>query len=167
MTRNMLKKAFVVIVIFAGLFLSFRQTAFGQSEDKEWDAQETEMLRGDYKQVAVVLYVDVKAYELVDSIGTGNCKEISGGGYCLYRLKAEVKEIYKGKIKKENFEFYTVLEASTGNKDFLLGEKIVFLNWSSNYPDKKRHLGTLENSTRTVKGNMLEKMRRIARRKKT
>lgn len=167
MTQNMLKKAFVVIVIFVGLFLSFHQTAFGQSEDKEWDAQETEMLKGDYKQVAVVLYVDVKAYELVDSIGTGNCKEISGGGYCLYRLKAEVKEIYKGKIKKENFEFYAVLEASTGNKDFLLGEKIVFLNWSSNYPDKKRHLGTLENSTRTVRGNMLEKMRRIAKRKKT
>jgi hypothetical protein len=166
MTQNMLKSALIIVVIFVGLFLGSHQTVFGQSEDKEWDAQETNILKGDYKQVAAVLYVDVKTFELIDSIGTGNCVDINGGGYCLYRLKAEVKEIFKGKIKKENFEFYTVLEASTGNKDFLLGEKIVFLNWSSNYPDKKRHLGTLENSTRSIKDGVLEKMRRIAKKKK-
>lgn len=166
MTQNMLKSASFIIVIFAVLLLGSHQTAFSQTEDKEWDAQETEILKGDYKQVAVVLHVDVKTLELVDSIGAGNCREISGGGYCLYRLKAEVKEVYKGKINRKNFEFYTVIEASTGNKDFLLGEKVVFLQWSGNYPDKKKHLGTLENSTRAVKGNILEKMRRIAGKKK-
>jgi hypothetical protein len=164
----MLKKASFIIVILAGLFLGSYQTASAQAEiteDKAWEAQLTKMLKADYKQVAVVLYVDVKEIELVDSIGTGDCKEISGGGYCLYRLKAEVKEIFKGKINKENFEFYTVIEASTGKKDFLLGEKLVFLDWSENYPDKKRSLGTLENSTHSVKGNILEKMRRIAKKK--
>jgi hypothetical protein len=164
----MLKKASFIIVILAGLFLGFFQTASAQTkstEDKEWEAQLTKMLKADYKQVAVVLYVDVREIELVDSIGTGDCKEISGGGYCLYRLKAEVKEIFKGKINKENFEFYTVIEASTGKKDFLLGEKLVFLDWSDNYPDKKRSLGTLENSTHSVKDNILEKMRRIAKKK--
>jgi hypothetical protein len=164
----MLKSAFVIILIFAGLFLSFHKEASGQTknaQDREWDEQETKMLKGDYKQVAVVLYVDIKTLELVDSIGKGDCREASGGGYCLYRLKAEVKEIFKGKIRRENFEFYTVIEASTGNKDFLLGEKIVFLDWSRNYPDKKKHLGTLENSTRSIKDGVLEKMRRIAKRK--
>ena len=164
----MIKKASFIIVILAGLFLGFYQTAAGQSknaEDKQWNAQLTKMLKSDYRQVAVVLYVDVKEIELVDSIGTGDCREVSGGGYCLYRLKAEVKEVFKGKVNKENFEFYTVIEASVGKKDFLLGEKIVFLDWSDNYPDKKRSLGTLENSTHSVTGDILEKMRRIAKKK--
>ena len=113
-----------------------------------------------------MLHVDVKSYELVDSIGTGDCKENAGGGYCLYRLKADVKEIFKGKIVKKNFEFYMVLEASTTKKDFLLGEKIVFLNWSSDFPDKRRHLGTLENSTRSIESGVLEKMRKIAKKKR-
>lgn len=161
----MLKTASMIMFIFASLFLFAPETVFSQTEDKEWDAQETEILKSDYKQVDAVLYVDVKEIELINSIGTGNCKDTSGGGYCLYRLKAEVKEVFKGKIRRENFEFYTVIEASLGKKDFLLGEKIVFLDWSKNFPDKKRHLGTLENSTRAVKGNMLEKMRKIAKKK--
>jgi hypothetical protein len=165
----MLKNASITVIIFAGLFLSLHQAAFSQTEnkeDKDWDAQETQILKSDYKEVDAVLYVDVKEIELLDSIGTGNCKETSGGGYCLYRLKAEVKETYKGRIKKGKFEFYMVIEASIGKKDFLLGEKIVFLNWGGNYPDKKKHFGTLENSTRPVKGSILEKMRRIAKKKK-
>ena len=167
----MLKRISVIIFIFVGLFLSFSQTVFSQTEKasenlKSSDDRDlTEWLKTDYKQVDVVLHVEVKEYELINSIGKGECKEIAGGGYCLYRLKAEVKEIFKGKIKRENFEFYTVLEASTAKKDFLLGEKLVFLEWSDNFPDKKRSLGTLENSTRSIESGLLKKMRKIAKKK--
>ena len=58
-----------------------------------------------------------------------------------------------------------MLDASTGKKDFLLGKKLVFLNWSDNYPDKKRSLGTLENSTRSLENGVIEKLRKIAGKK--
>jgi hypothetical protein len=157
----------LLTIVFSALLISsaaFVQNVSAQTGDGGFYS--AGFLRSDYKQVDVVLHVDVKEYELVNSIGTGDCKDSSGGGYCLYRLKAEVMEVFKGKIKKQNFAFYTVLEASTGKKDFLLGEKIVFLEWSSNFPDKKRGLGTLENSTRKIESGVLGTMRKIAKRKR-
>ena len=148
-------------ILSAVIFLLLFQNISAQTGDDDGFFS-AKFLKSDYKQVDVVLYVDVKSYELVNSIGKGDCREISGSGYCLYRLKAEVKEVFKGRIKRENFEFYTVLEASVGKKDFLLGEKLVFLEWSKNFPDKKRNLGTLENSTRPADAGVLEKMRKIA-----
>jgi len=44
-----------------------------------------------------------------------------------------------------------------------LGEKVVFLKWGDNYPNKKMSLGTLENSTRAIKYDVIEKMRKIAK----
>ncbi len=123
-------------------------------------------LRSDFAQVDVVVYVDVKSRELVDQLGGGGCADDKGPGYCLYRLRGEVKEVYKGKVETGAFEFYTVTDASYKPKDRLLGEKVVFLNWSDNYPDKKMSLGTLENSTRDVEHDVLAKMRRIAKRKR-
>jgi hypothetical protein len=170
----MLKNVSVVFLIIVGLFLNFPQTVSGQSEKTKANLQSsqedeflTKLFKADYKQVDVVLHVDVKEYELVDSIGKGNCKEITGGGYCLYRLKGDVREIFKGKAARENFEFYTVVEASTAKKDFLLGEKLVFLEWGDNFPGKKRSLGTLENSTRSsIEKGVLETIRKIAKRKR-
>jgi hypothetical protein len=167
----MLKNALIVILFLVCLFLNSPQTALSQSKKTQEnlnssdDKDLTALFKADYKQVDVVLHVNVKEYALVDSIGKGDCRETSGGGYCLYRLKAEVKEVFKGKISRENFEFYTVLEATTSKKDFLLGEKLVFLEWSNNFPDKKKSLGTLENSTRSLEPGMLETMRKIARKK--
>lgn len=159
-------KILFTIVFSTLLFLSAAplQNVSGQTDDEEGFFS-TGFLKSDYKQVDVVVHVNVKEYELVDSIGKGDCKENSGSGYCLYRLKADVKEVFKGKINKENFEFYMVLEASTSRKDFLLGEKLVFLERSDNFPDKKMGLGTLENSTRPIQNGVLEKMRKIARKK--
>jgi hypothetical protein len=161
MLKNLLTAIFSALLILS--FAAFENVSAQNKDDGGFLS--TEFLRSDYRQVKVVLHVNVTSYELVDSLGNKNCKE-NTGGYCLYRLKADVKEIFKGKIKKENFAFYTVLEGSSNSKDFLLGEKLVFLNWSTNYPDKKRALGTMENSTRPIETGVLQKMRKIAKKKR-
>jgi len=90
-----------------------------QDDQKESDSNyySAEFLKSDFKQVEVVLYVNVKSRELVDQIGGGNCEQNKGPGNCLYLLKAEVKEIYKGKVKRENFNFYQTTDADYKNKD--------------------------------------------------
>lgn len=152
-------------LIFFGGCSVFQQTISAQTKDEIPEFYQTDFLTSDFNQVDVVIYVNVKSRELVDQIGNGSCEQNTGKGYCLYRLKAEVKAIFKGKIKKKNFEFYTTTDADYRNKDLLLGEKVIFLNWSENYPNKKRSLGTLENSTRSIEYDVIEKMRKIAKKK--
>lgn len=135
------------------------ETQSEKSKTDENSFHSTRGLRSDLKVSDAVVYVNVLSRKLVDQIGSGGCEQNTGAGYCLYLLKAEVKEIFKGKIEKENFEFYTTTEAGYRNKDWLLGEHIVFLVLSDNYPDKKMSLGTIENSTRPVAA--LETMRKI------
>ena len=147
-------------VIFSIYFLIFAQNILAQD-----DFYSSKFLKSDFKQVSVVVHVNVKSRELVDHIGEGNCEDGKGTGYCLYRLQAEVKEIFKGKIETENFEFYTVVEPSLRINATLLGEKVVFLNWSDNYPDKKMSLGTMENSTRSIEKDVIKKLRKIAKKK--
>lgn len=120
-------------------------------------------LKSDLEQVEVVVYVNVLSRELADQITNGSCEKNEGPGYCLYLLKANVNEVFKGKIEKKDFEFYTVTDADYKNKDSLLGEKVVFLNRSDNYPNKKMNLGTLENSTRLIKHDVLEKLKKISK----
>ncbi|HEX8250430.1 MAG TPA: hypothetical protein VF599_19805 [Pyrinomonadaceae bacterium] len=117
-----------------------------------------EMLRKDLKLADVAAYVDIKERELVDFIGEGNCESDKGTGYCLYRLKAELKEVFKGKISGKTIEFYVSPDAGYPKK-YLMGEKIVFLIWNENEEDKTQKLGTIENSTRSA--TALEKMRKI------
>ncbi|MDQ3798893.1 MAG: hypothetical protein M3384_05550 [Acidobacteriota bacterium] len=123
-------------------------------------------LESDFRQVDVVAYVDVKERKLEDFLGGGDngCESDKGTGYCLYRLKAELKEVFKGGISGKTIEFYASMDMDYPKK-YLLGEKVVFLNWSDNYPDKNRGLGTIENSTREIKFDILKKMRKIAREK--
>lgn len=130
------------------------------SDDSEFYSPE--LLKSDLEQVDVVAYVNIVSRELADKLTDGDCEKNEGPGYCLYLLKAEVKEVFKGKIEEKNFEFYTSIDADYKNKDSLLGEKVVFLNRSDNYPDKKISLGAMENSTRSIKHNVLEKLRKIA-----
>lgn len=124
---------------------------------------QAEMLKGDFKQAAVVVYVDVKSRELADKMGGGDCEQNKGGGMCLYLLKGEIKEVFKGKVSRKNFQFYTTTDSDYQPKDNLLGEKIVFLNWGKNYPNKKMSLGTIENSTRSNEYQVVGKMRRIVK----
>jgi hypothetical protein len=135
--------------------------AAADGDDSEFYAPE--ILKADLKQASVVAHVSVTSYELVDQIGQGGCEQNKGVGYCLYRMKAQIREIFKGKVRRRNFEFYKVTEADYAHKEKMLGSHVVFLNWSDNYPDKKRSLGTLENSTRDLKHNIIRKLRTISR----
>jgi hypothetical protein len=142
-----------------------KSAAADEADDS--DFYSTELLASDLKQSEVVAYVNVLSYELVDQIGQGGCEQNKGAGYCLYRLKAEVKEIFKGSIKEKVFEFYKVIDADYPHKEKMLGGHVVFLSWSEDFPDKKRSLGTMENSTREIKHDILRKMRKIARKVKS
>lgn len=153
------------LVILLGVFFASHQTILCQTKDEVPEFYQMDFLRSDFKQVSAVVYVNVKSRELVDQIGQGGCEQNTGTGYCLYRLNAEVKEVFKGKVRKGDFQFYTTTDADYQNKDSLLGEKVVFLNWSDNYPDQKMSLGTLENSTRSIEYNVLAKIRKIAKEK--
>src|SRR5688500_13020310 len=46
-------------------------------------------LRPDYALADIVAHVNVTERELVDSLGSGDCENDKGTGYCLYRLKGE------------------------------------------------------------------------------
>lgn len=157
----MLKKlSFLIFLCFCFVFPS---AVFGQTEIPEF--YQAEMLKSDLNQVSVVAYVNVKSRKLVDQMGAGKCEENVGGGICLYLLKAEVKKVYKGKISKKTFEFYTTTDSDYTDKDRLLGEKVVFLNWSKSYPNKKMSLGTMENSTRSNEYGIIETMKKVAAKK--
>lgn len=149
--------------LFFIAFCFVSQNAFAQTEVPEF--YQADSLKSDYKQVAVVVYVDVKSRELVDQMGGGNCEENKSGSNCLYLLKGDVKEVFKGKVSKKNFSFYTTTDSDYQPKDNLLGEKIVFLNWSNKYPNKKMSVGTMENSTRSNEYQVVAKMRKIAGKK--
>lgn len=118
-------------------------------------------LRNDMRVSDVVAYVNVKEVKYVDRSDTDtDCENNQGGGYCAYLLTAEVKEIFKGKVETKPFVFYASADASYPKKYFL-GEQIVFLLGGEEDKDKKRNLGTLENSSRSIEHNVLEKMRNI------
>lgn len=153
-----------IFVLSVALIFCF---ACGQkiSAQSEIDVEEFEKtLKYDYKHAAVVAYVDVKERTLVDSIGSDDCENDKGNGYCLYRLKGELKELYRGKIRAREIEFYESPDADYPKK-YLLGEKIIFLNWGKKKPEKKKELFALENSTRSIEHDALRRMRKIAGRK--
>lgn len=168
----------ISIIIFAILFFTISPGAYSQKNKNNSPNEKTKvaetgdsefyspaLLAADLKQSDVVAYVNVLSYELADQIGQGGCEQNKGAGYCLYLMKAQVKEIFKGRIRQKTFEFYKVTEADYAHKEKMLGRHVVFLGWSDNYPNKKRSLGTLENSTRDIKHNVLQKLRKIARKK--
>jgi hypothetical protein len=147
--------------LFAVIFSFFLLLSFGhfqnvasQTETENYADEEKKWLRNDLKTADVVAFVNVTEFSISDSIGGGNCETNVGGGYCLYLLKAQIKESFKGKIETKSLEFYTSAETEYPKKN-LLGEKIVFLVRGEN--DK---LGSIENSSRGTE--ILETMRKIA-----
>ena len=123
-------------------------------------------LRSDYRQSAVVAYVDVKEIIGVDaSDSETDCRNFTGVGYCSFLLRAEIVELYKGKIKTRTIEFSEGGEAQAmRNKERYLGERVVFLE--KFVDDGKTHYQTIENSTRDARPHVLEKMRRIAKKRR-
>ena len=144
--------------------LALSQAVFGQTKMDVPEFYQTNFLKSDYKQVDAVIYVDIKERKLMDSLGNSDCENDKGTGYCLYLLTAEIKEVFKGNIKTKTLEFYISPDAGYPKKN-LMGEKLVFLNWNSNYKNKKKSLGTLENSTRSIEHDVLVSMRKIAKKK--
>jgi hypothetical protein len=133
------------------------------SDSGESEFYKASLLESDFKEVDLVAYVDVKERKLEDFIGSGDCEADKGAGYCLYRLKAEIKEVFKGRIGEKTFEFYMSPDMDYPKK-YLLGERVVFLKWSEGGANKNKRLSAMENSTRSIKYDVLKKMRKIARR---
>lgn len=117
-------------------------------------------LRNDYKLADVVAYIDIKAKKLINHTEGADCDNDNGAGYCAYRLSGEIKEIYKGKGNSKTIEFVATSDADYPKKYFL-GEKVVFLIRSEEGNGNKSELGTLENSTRSIRHNVIEKLRSI------
>src|SRR5215213_11056845 len=102
----------VSIFILTILFLSVAQIAPSQQSKPDEPRQEPKIefsdesqsgfykysfLKSDFRQVDVVAYVDVKERKLEDFLGGGSVsKKDKGTGYCLYCLKGELKEVFKG-----------------------------------------------------------------------
>lgn len=165
----------VSIFILTILFLSAAQIASSQqsksekakillSDSADSEFYKSSMLKSDFKEVDVVAYVDIKERRLENSIGSGDCETDKGAGYCLYRLKAEVREVFKGRISAKTVEFYTSPDMDYPKKN-LLGERVVFLKWNEAEAGKNKTLGTMENSTRWIKYDVLKKLRKIAKKK--
>ena len=134
------------------------------SDSADSEFYQSSTLKSDFKEVDVVAYVDIKERKLENSIGSGDCETDKGAGYCLYRLKAEVKEVFKGQISGKTVEFYISPEMEYPKK-YLLGERVVFLQWNEAEAGKNKTLGALENSTRWIKYDILKKIRKIAKEK--
>ncbi len=156
----------ILFSLFVSLFLLSSgvlfQSAFAQTRDDNSDYLNEEKLnlRNDSRMSDIVAYVDVKERKLVDSIGNApDCDNDKGAGYCRYLLKADVKEIFKGKNAGQTIEFYTNPDADYPKKN-LMGEKIVFLVRYTDEKTGEEHLSAFENSTRGV--NVLETMRNIS-----
>lgn len=148
--RKILFAAVFSVILF---FIPF-QTVSSQTEDEE-----TTGLRGDLRIADVAAYVAVKEIKFADrSDDKTDCENNTRGGYCSYLLRAEIKELFKGKIESKTLEFYIGTEATYPKKG-LLGERIVFLVWNEDEKDKPKHLSAIENSTRPA--DVLAAMRKV------
>lgn len=143
-------------LLISFLFIAtFCFNAFGQDEFYQSD-----VLKGDYKQVNAVVYVNVTGLKIVDSMGSGNCETNKGAGYCLYELTADVKEVFKGKSIGKKLKFYISPDADYP-KEKLMGEQVVFLNKGEIAKSKTKEFVTLENSTRKIEFDVIGKLRKI------
>ena len=135
-------------ILFAFLFCLF-SFSVSYSQDENFML---ENLGADFKEVSVVVHVDNKSYEVADDIG----------GYKLYKISAEAKETFKGKLKRgQAFDFYVVADSDYPAKNFL-GEHVVFLNYDNSEKLKlKNALFQLENSTRPASQEVITALRKL------
>lgn len=152
---------FLAFVIFQNISSQSAIVLSNSKTDDESNHFSLKILSNDLRTSDVVAYVNVKEVKYAGrSDYETDCENNTQGGYCAYLLIAEVKEVFKGKIETKPFEFYESADA-TYPKRFFLGEKVVFLTLGEENKNKKRNLSTIENSTRPIENNVLEKMRNI------
>jgi hypothetical protein len=159
-----MRKILFTIILSSLLFANLTADVFGQTKtDDESGFNSVEILCSDMKMSNITAYVDVKKLKLVDSLGNADCENNKGAGYCLYELEADVKEVFKGKIKTKTIKFFISPDADYP-KERLMGEQVVFLIRNKPEKGKTAKLNTIENSTR--KTDVLAKMRKIAKQKR-
>ncbi len=156
-------------LIFSAVFLIPFQIVSAQTDGGSQNSNDNSsyfdinLLKSDYEQAFIVAYVDVR--EII-SVGSSDdktdCVNFTGIGYCSFRVRAVVKEVFKGKIRTKKIEFSEGGEARLiGNKERFLGEKMIFLETFTD--SGKTYLQTIENSTRRIEYGIVEKMRKIAK----
>ncbi|HET6892879.1 MAG TPA: hypothetical protein VFH31_17370 [Pyrinomonadaceae bacterium] len=125
------------------------QAGFSAQDDENWPS--LSYLRNDYKSVSVVVHVVIRQAEITGRIG----------GYENWRVEAEVLESFKGKFRKGDLIMYFLGAEAGLKKEYLTGEKIVFL--LSEYDKEKKALrySVLENSTLAHTKDRVRKLRRI------
>jgi hypothetical protein len=130
-------------------FVLFCGNAFAQDDDS-WPP--LSYLRGDYKDVAVVLHIRIQKAEITGRIG----------GYENWKINAVVLESFKGKFKKgESIEYFHGAEAGF-KQEYFTGEKIVFL-LEDREPKPEFRYTVLENSTLSHTADRVKKLRLIRR----
>ncbi len=158
MLKNLFLISFsILLLVTLGEF----QKVLGQTENESknvYAAEERKWIRNDLRVADVVAYIDAKEIKIADALGNADCEKNTGSGYCLYLITADVKELFKGNIKKDKLEFYVSPDASFP-KNKLLGEQVVFLVSGLNEKTKKESLHTIENSTRDIE--VIETIRKI------
>jgi hypothetical protein len=121
-------------------------------DDEDWPS--LNYLRSDYKAVAVVAHIRIKEAEITNRIV----------GYENWRIRAEVIESFKGKIKKgDAIEYMHGAEAGF-KQEYFTGEKIVFL--LAERERDRRYYAVLENSTLPYTEGRVKKLRTIRGRRK-
>jgi len=120
------------------------------SAQESLDDRPLSSLRGDYNQVGIVARVKVK-----------EVKFAAPDVHPLYLLRSEVIEPFKGKLRRgQVLEFYLAVEEGF-DVNTRLGDWIVFLEGSSNTPDKKWGWFVLENSSLPYSKQIVAKLRKI------
>ena len=108
-------------------------------------------LRNDYREVAVVAHVRVRAAEITGRIG----------GYENWRVEAEVIEAFKGRPRKgDRVEYFHGAEAGL-RREYFDEQKIVFLLAERDRETKALRYSVLENSTLPHTAGRVRKLRAI------
>lgn len=146
----MLEKLFLGLIVLSCTILCPGSNFRNEFTQESSDDPPFSNLRSDYHQVGIVARVKVK-----------EVKFVAPDIHLLYILRGEVIEPFKGKLRRgQAIEFYLFVEEGF-DVNSRLGDWIVFLERSSNTPDKKWGWFALENSSLPYSQRLASKLRRI------
>lgn len=111
-------------------------------------------ITSDYRQVTLVAHVRLDKVEQVEKIG----------GYLIYRVRAQVLELFKGKFPTDSHLTYYMQVEEGIDMTRYTGEKIVFVEFHNN--DEATEYRTLENSDREPTKKILALLRNLKRSQK-
>lgn len=138
--------------IFSFLFLLFSASfAFAQI-----DADQADIIKQDFRDVAVVADIEITKVEIIDQLGTPK----ENRGYTLYRFTGTVKESFKGRLRAgEEIIFSSFIEGQP-SEESLSKNYIRFLEKSKKQENAGKFF-ELENSRRPPDKEILALLRRL------